>query len=254
MRTPLIAGNWKMNTTRQESTALVAGIVQALASLKGAEVVLCPPYPWLSLAKDQLAGATIKLGAQNVHQEEKGAFTGEVSIGMLAGLCDYVIIGHSERRQYFQETDALVNKKAKLALKAGVRPIVCVGERAEERQAAQTEAVITRQVRGALDGVANTDALAFAYEPVWAIGSGTPATSAQAQEVAVLIRRLLAAQFGASAAQGVRILYGGSVTDQNISEFMRQPDIDGGLIGGASLKADVFVNLVKRAVETKLSI
>ena len=247
MRTPLIAGNWKMNTTIAEAEALVKEMIGPLNRLSGAEVLLCPPFVSLEAAGRLLRGTTIKLGAQNMHDEAKGAFTGEVSPSMLAGLCEYVILGHSERRMYFHEDDAFINRKVAAALGAGLKPILAVGERLEEREAGSTEVVVTRQVRGGLEGIAASEALVVAYEPVWAIGTGMAASAGEAQDTIALIRGLLAQQYGDPFAQQTRILYGGSVNPANIAELIGQPDIDGGLVGGASLKAEDFVSLVRQA-------
>ena len=246
-RTPIVAGNWKMNTDVAGSLALVRGLRQRLEAARGVERVLCPPFTSLASVKDELAGSEIAVGAQNLFWEDKGAYTGEVSPLMLKPLCDYVIIGHSERRQYFGETDETVNKRIKAALRHGLKAIVCVGENLEQNKAGQTESLITSQVRGGLAGVANLDNLVVAYEPVWAIGTGLAATAEDAARVAGLIRRTLAELYGADAAQAVRIQYGGSVTAANIAEFMREPDIDGALVGGASLKADDFAAIVEAA-------
>ena len=251
MRTPLIAGNWKMNTTLAEAKALSEELRPQLDALKGVEKVVCPPFVSIPSVAHALRGSTVQVGAQNMHHEAKGAFTGEVSPVMLKGFAHYVILGHSERRQYFQEDDALINKKMLAALANGLKPILCVGERLEEREGARTEEVITRQVKGGLAGVPANEALVVAYEPIWAIGTGRAATGAIANETIGLIRRLLARQYGDPFAQKVRILYGGSVTPQNIAEFMGQPEIDGGLVGGASLKASDFVTLTRLAAEAK---
>jgi triosephosphate isomerase len=250
MRKPIVAGNWKMNKTAAEAKALVEGLKAALGEVDQVDVVLCPPFTALHAVAQAIAGTRMDLGAQNMHQEKSGAFTGEVAADMLreAG-CHYVILGHSERRQYFHETDELVNRKAKAALAAGLHPIVCVGERLEEREAGQTEDVVSRQVKGSLAGLGANDLLrtVIAYEPVWAIGTGKTATPAQAQEVHALIRRRLKEMAGDAVAQSVRIQYGGSVKASNARELFHQPDIDGGLIGGASLEAGSFAEIVKGA-------
>ena len=249
MRIPLIAGNWKMNTTLAEAEALAREMRESLSAIGGVESVLCPPFVSLAAVGAVLRGSPVKLGAQNMHHEPQGAFTGEVAPAMLAGLCDYVILGHSERRMYFHEDDAFINKKVAAALAAGPKPILAVGERLEEREAGRTEEVVTRQVRGGLDGMPASDGLVIAYEPVWAIGTGLAASGAEANETIGLIRRLAAEQYGDGFAQQLRILYGGSVTPQNVAEFMGQPEIDGGLVGGASLKAADFVSLVRQAAQ-----
>jgi triosephosphate isomerase len=206
---------------------------------------------FLALSRDVLAGSTIKVGAQNVFWEEKGAFTGEVSPPMLSDFCEYVIVGHSERRKYFGETDETVNRRLKAALAQGLRPIFCIGETAEEREAGRTEEVLLRQVRGGLAGIEIGPGFVVAYEPVWAIGTGVPATGEMANETIGLIRRELASLYGGELAQAARIQYGGSVDGANIAEFMAEPEIDGALVGGASLKADVFTAIVSEAARLK---
>ena len=251
MRKPIVAGNWKMNITRAETAALVAGIKTEAGNIHTVETVICVPFTDLDTAAQALKGSSIGLGAQNVHWAEKGAFTGEISTAMLKELgVNYVIIGHSERRQYFGETDDSVNKRTKAALAAGLKPIVCVGETLAEREAGQTTKVVERQVRAGLAGLAGTDwdKLVIAYEPVWAIGTGKTATTAQAQEVHAFIRKLLAELAGAEAAAKIRIQYGGSMKPENAKELMSQPDIDGGLIGGASLEAKSFADIVRGAI------
>lgn len=248
MRTPFIAGNWKMNKTIAETRALIADLRGALPAGESVEVAVCPPFVALAAAKEALAGSTIKLGAQNAHPEPKGAFTGEVSVAMLAGLVDYVIIGHSERRQLFGESDAFVNAKVLAVLAAGLRPILCVGETLAENEAGQTEAVLERQVREDLVNV-SADAVArvtIAYEPIWAIGTGRAATAADAQSRIAFIRAQLRQKYG-PVADAVRIQYGGSVTPANAREILSQPDIDGALVGGASLKAGDFAAIVAAA-------
>jgi triosephosphate isomerase len=247
-RIPLLAGNWKMHGTRPEATALVEGIAAGIAGVSGREALVAPPYTALETVARLLHGTSILLAAQNVHGEPKGAFTGEVSATMLAELgCTHVIIGHSERRQYFGETDELVATKVQRARAHQLTPIVCVGETLGEREAEQTLTVIDRQVRRGLLGCdpAAIGALIVAYEPVWAIGTGKVATPGQAQEVHAHIRQILAEVHGQDAAGACRILYGGSVKPDNIDELMRQADIDGALVGGASLQIDSFVRIVK---------
>ena len=251
MRVPLIAGNWKMNTTVSEAVALVKEMRQGLDEIKGVEKVLCPPFISLSAIKDLIKGTSIKLGAQNIYFEEKGAFTGEVSPLMLAELCEFVIIGHSERRQHFGETNKIVNKKVRAALKAGLKPILCVGEKLEETNAGRTVELVTQQLRLSLAGIDYPGGFIIAYEPVWAIGTGRTATGKQSNEVIGLIRSRIAELYGEIAAQDVRILYGGSVTSDNIAEFGQQPEIDGALVGGASLKADEFLSIVRQTAEIK---
>jgi triosephosphate isomerase len=252
VRTPIIAGNWKMNYGPTEAEEFVAGILPGLHELHGIERVLCPPSVSLTTVFGAIAGSEVKLGAQNMYYEPKGAYTGEISPTMLQGLCEYVILGHSERRAYFGETDELVNKKAQAALKYDLRPIVCVGERLEQREAGETEQLIRAQVQGSLGGLPaeRVPEVVVAYEPIWAIGTGKAATAQDALTVVQLIRALLADLYGADAAEAVRIQYGGSVTATNVSEFLSLPDIDGALVGGASLKPE-FVELVRATVEAK---
>jgi triosephosphate isomerase len=247
MRKPIIAGNWKMHKTIAETVALIKDLAP-LAGGAAAAVVVCPPFTALAAAKAALAGTAIGLGAQDMHWEQQGAFTGEVSAPMLrdAG-CDYVIIGHSERRQYFAETDETVNKKLHAAIAGGLIPIVCVGETLAEREGGATERVVDRQVRRGLAGLTpeQAAALVIAYEPVWAIGTGRTASSEDANAVCAFIRRLVAELYGQAAADAVRIQYGGSVKPENIAELMGKSDIDGALVGGASLDAATFAKIVK---------
>lgn len=250
MRKPLVAGNWKMNKTVKEASALVAEMLPGLQAVPAVERVLCPPYPSLMLISAMLTGTGIGLGAQNMYWEESGAYTGEVSPAMVKEFCDYVILGHSERRTYFGETDETVNRKVKAALNKGLTPIVCVGETLSENKAGITADVVTRQVRSGLEGLnqAQAEKIVIAYEPVWAIGTGLAATGEVANKVvADYIRATLKKQFGEAVAQGVRVLYGGSVTAANAAEFFGQPEIDGALVGGASLKAAEFVSIVEAA-------
>jgi triosephosphate isomerase len=251
VRLPIIAGNWKMNTSIDQAVELVKGMRDALHAIDGVEKVLCPPFISLGAVRQIIAASSVRLGAQNMYFEEKGAYTGEVSPLMLAGLCEYVILGHSERRQYFAETDEIVNRKVKAALQAGLLPILCVGERLEENEAGRTEEVVTRQVKGGLAGIDSPDSLVVAYEPIWAIGTGKAATGEQANATIGLIRDTLASLYGADFAGGTRIQYGGSVTAANIAEFISQPEIDGGLVGGASLKAAEFVSIVEQTANAK---
>lgn len=248
MRTKIVAGNWKMNKTPGEGAALIADIRKQLGEEAcPVEVVVCPPFTGLDAAAKALAGSKISLGAQNMHGDEFGPFTGEVSAAMLQELgVRYVILGHSERRSGFGETDVIVNKKVKAALAAGLTPIVCVGETLEERDANKTDKVVTNQVRDSLVGLgADLRKIVVAYEPVWAIGTGKTASPAQAQEVHALIRRVLSAISDGQTAAAIRIQYGGSMKPENARELMSQPDIDGGLIGGASLKAHEFAAIVR---------
>jgi len=250
MRTKIVAGNWKMNKTASEAAALIDGIKAELEGVTGVDVVVCPPATDLKDAAAAVEGSTIGLGAQNVHWEESGAFTGEVSAAMLKDLgVTYVIIGHSERRQYFGETDETVNKRTKAALAAGLIPLVCVGETLEERDSGQMESIVVNQVKeGLADLGDDLGKVVVAYEPVWAIGTGRTASPAQAQEVHALIRRTLAEISSGDVANTIRIQYGGSMKPDNAVELLSQPDIDGGLIGGAALKADSFAAIVKAAV------
>ena len=248
MRTPVIAGNWKMYNTIEESRALVRGLKKEVAGVGGVEVIVAPVFTSIAAVVAEAHGSAIKVAAQNMHWEDRGAYTGEISAGMLTDAgCTHVIIGHSERRQYFAETDDTVNKKVVAALKAGLTPIMCVGETLPQREAGSTISVVATQVRGGLAGMAAGDVarIIIAYEPVWAIGTGRTATPAQAEEVHRAIRGILAGIAGAGVADSLRILYGGSVKPDNIDELMREPDIDGALVGGASLKADSFARIVK---------
>jgi triosephosphate isomerase (TIM) len=248
-RTPIIAANWKMNNDLTESAALIDGLRQRLTA-GGVEVVLCPPFIALAHAAEQLRGSAIVLGAQNMHWADKGAYTGEISALMLKSLVRYIIIGHSERRQYFGETDETVNRKVRAACQHGLTPILCVGENPAQYEAGATAAVIDGQIRAALREVDAQAArtLVVAYEPVWAIGTGKAASGAGANAVIGLtIRGALSDLFGEPCAQSVRIQYGGSVSPANIREFMQQPDIDGALVGGASLKLNDFAALVAAA-------
>ena len=249
MPTPIVAGNWKMNTTLDEAIALLSQLCDDLDAIPGVEKVVCPPFISLAAASSLLEGTSIGLGAQNMHHEAKGAYTGEVSPDMLAGLCQYVILGHSERRQYFGETDESVNRKVKAALEVGLRPILCVGERLEERQAGSAEEVVVRQLRGALEGVPSADTLVVAYEPVWAIGTGVAATPDDAEAMMTTIRRCLSELYGEDAAVEVPLLYGGSVTPGNVADYASQPNVNGALVGGASLNAASFVEIARRVAE-----
>lgn len=252
MRKPFVAGNWKMNKSVEQARALIADLLPGLQAVGSVERVLCPPFIALGAAADLLKDSGVGLGAQNLHWEASGAYTGEVSPAMVKELCDYVIIGHSERRAYFGETDETVNRKVKAALAIGLTPIVCVGETLAENEAGQTSAVISRQM---LDGLKDLTpeqgaALVIAYEPVWAIGTGRAASGPGANAVlADCIRPALKQLFNAEVAAGVRILYGGSVTAANAAEFFGQPDIDGALVGGASLKVADFTAIVQAAAK-----
>jgi triosephosphate isomerase len=251
MRRPLIAGNWKMNTKLEEAESLVRAMLVELNSIEGVEKVLCPPFISLANIKELIKGASIMLGAQNMYFEDKGAYTGEISPLMLVDLCDFVILGHSERRQYFAETDEIINKKVKKALETGLKPILCVGESLEDNEAGRTEQKITKQVNTGLGGISPTSQLVIAYEPIWAIGTGRAATGKQANATISLIRSVTTNVWNKEAADAVRILYGGSVTSSNIAEFIAEADIDGALVGGASLKANEFVSIVKQTASLK---
>lgn len=252
MKPMLMAGNWKMHKLTGEAKRLASDLRDALSDVdRPVGVLLCPPFTALAEVAAVVAGSSIQLGAQNLHWEEKGAFTGEVSAPMLkdAG-CDYVIIGHSERRRLFGETDEAVNKKIRAALAAGLKAVVCVGETERQRDEGETEAVVERQVREGLAGLSTRQMadVAIAYEPVWAIGTGKNATPEQAQEVHALIRNLISGSFGETAASSLLILYGGSVKPDNAGELLAQPDINGALVGGASLDADSFEKIVRAGV------
>jgi triosephosphate isomerase len=254
MRKPFIAGNWKMYKTIDETVALIQALRAELDSVDGCDVAVCPPSIALAAARQALAGSTIGLGAQNMYWEEQGAFTGEVSPVMLRGLCDYVIIGHSERRNVFGETDEWVNKKLHAALAHDLKPILCVGENLQQNQAGETVVFVGGQVRAAFEGVTAEQArtITVAYEPIWAIGTGVPATGEGANEIiGAAVRDVLTELFGDDVAQAMRIQYGGSVKPANIVEFMSQPEIDGALVGGASLKAADFAAIVKDGLAAK---
>ncbi|CAM3699653.1 triose-phosphate isomerase [Marinicrinis lubricantis] len=249
MRKPIIAGNWKMFKTVQEAVSFAEG-VKGKAEIEGVESVICAPFTSLPALTEALKGTSIKIGAQNLHWEDQGAFTGEISGVMLKDLgVHYVIIGHSERRAYFAETDETVNKKVHAAFKHGLTPIVCVGEKLEEREAGQTKSVCKEQTDAALKGLTAEQAAqtVIAYEPIWAIGTGKSSTSADANEVISYIREQVAAAFGADTAAKIRIQYGGSVKPENVAEYMGQSDIDGALVGGASLEPASYIQLVEGA-------
>ncbi len=245
-RKPIIAGNWKMNNTIAETKALVEELKPLVAGAK-CDVVICTPYTDLATAVELTKGSNIKVGAENVHWAEKGAFTGEISAKMLVELgVEYVIIGHSERRQYFGETDATVNARTKAALSAGLKPIICVGETLDQREKNRTKSVVRKQINGAFEGIDAEELknIVVAYEPVWAIGTGKTATSDQAEETIKNIRSMIAKLYGRKLANKLRIQYGGSMNPKNVKELMAMPNIDGGLIGGASLKAVDFSQVV----------
>jgi len=249
MRPPLIAGNWKMNGLVKEARDLAAALRKELASHAAPpDVLVCPPFLALSAVREILEGSPIRMGAQDVHWEAKGAFTGEVSLGMLQDVgCTAVILGHSERRHILGETNEMVNRKLKACLAAGLLPIVCVGELLEERNMGVTREVVERQISKGLEGLSPEDVakIVIAYEPVWAIGTGKTATPRQAGEVHHYLRKLITQKSGEAVGKGIRILYGGSVSPDNVKELMAEEDIDGALVGGASLKVDSFVKIVR---------
>jgi len=251
MRKPLIAANWKMNTTPSEAVDLVKQMLPALDAVSGVETLICPPFISLVAVSELLRQSRVMLGAQNAYYEEKGAFTGEVSPLMLSGLCRYVILGHSERRSLFGESSQVVNKKVKAAIKSGLKPILCVGESLTDNDGGRTESVVTAQLKESLDGILEAVGLVIAYEPVWSIGTGRAASGTQANSTIKMIRDVLATLIGWQTADATRILYGGSVNAANIAEFIEQPEIDGALVGGASLKAAEFVSIVKQAASIK---
>ncbi|MDR3256458.1 MAG: triose-phosphate isomerase [Endomicrobium sp.] len=247
MRKPLMAGNWKMNKTIPEAISVVKALKSAVADVTDVEILICPTFTALYAVSNEVKDSNINIGAQSLFWETKGAFTGEVSPVMVKDTgCSYVIIGHSERRQYFGETDEIINKKMKAAITIGLTPIVCIGETLKERECNITFKVIEKQTRGGLTGLTLEQAalVVIAYEPVWAIGTGKTATPDQAQEVHAFVRKIYAEMYK-DAAEKIRILYGGSVNSGNVSELMKKPDIDGGLVGGASLEVESFAKLVK---------
>jgi triosephosphate isomerase len=253
MRKPIMAGNWKMNRTPAEAIELVRGLRPMVTPYAAqVETVVCPPFLALPAVAEALHGVEIGVGAQNMHWADSGAYTGEVSAPMLSGLAKYVIIGHSERRQYFAETDEGVNKKARAALAHGITPIICVGETLEQNEAGITSSFVSGQVRAAFTGISAEDAIrtVIAYEPIWAIGTGKTATPEVAQQVCgTVVRAAIAELYGDEMAGALRVQYGGSANEKNIRELMEQPDIDGALIGGASLKAEAFAEMVRIAAE-----
>jgi triosephosphate isomerase len=254
MRKPIIAGNWKMYKTVEEGVELVREMRRTLNAIESVESVVCPPFIAIPAVADALRGSQVGVGAQNMFWAEQGAYTGEIAPGMLQGWCQYVILGHSERRQYFGETDEGVNKKAHAAFAHGLIPIICVGENLAENQAGQTDAVVRGQVVGALAGLtaAQAASLVIAYEPVWAIGTGLNAEPADANRViGISIRGTVAELYDEATAQAVRIQYGGSTKPSNIAAFMQMSDIDGALVGGASLKASDFVEMVRATAEVR---
>jgi triosephosphate isomerase len=246
MRKWIVAGNWKMHNTVGESIALAQAIKEGAKGIQNGEVVIAPPFTSLSSVGEAIKGSQVFLAAQNMHYEDKGAFTGEIAPGMLTDLgCTYVLIGHSERRKYFFERDEDINLKVKKALAVGLKPILCVGETEDERVKGVTQVVVEKQIKKALSDVEKIDNVVIAYEPVWAIGTGKVATSAQAEEVHSLIRSILKELYG-DVSQNIRILYGGSVTKENIGELIGMENIDGALVGGASLKPDAFLGIIQQ--------
>ena len=240
-----------MNTDLPGALQLASAVMERLEATESVETIVCPPFVSLGAVAALLRGSGVAIGAQNIHQEDSGAFTGETSAQMLVDLCSYVILGHSERRQHFGETDEIVSLKVRAAQKAGLKPIVCVGEDLADREGGGAEAVVAKQVRDSLAGAVGSADISVAYEPVWAIGTGRAATPELAQAMMSHIRNVLGSVFGTDVAAEVSLLYGGSVNAGNIADFMDQPDINGGLVGGASLDADLFVDIVRRAhVET----
>jgi len=247
-RRKFIAGNWKMNTTLEEARTLAKDIVNTMGNVTDVDIAICPPYTNLLAVGEIIKGSNVKLGAQDVHWEAKGAFTGKVSCAMLKSVgVTYVIIGHSEQRQYFGETDETVNKKIKAALASGLLPIICVGETLDERKSGKMDSVIDRQVKGAFKEIPASDALkcTIAYEPVWAIGTGETATPQQANEAHIFIRNILSKLYNDETAGAIRIQYGGSMKPDNAKTLLEQSDVDGGLIGGASLKVNDFAGIVR---------
>ena len=247
----VVAGNWKMNTTVSEAAALAAGVRDGAASVSGVELVLCPPFVSLAAVSDAVKGSAVKVGAQNMHFEDSGAFTGEVSPGMLKGLCDYVILGHSERRKMFAETDASVNSKIKAAQAAGLKPILCVGETLEEREAGKASDIIGGQIRAGLASNSNTSDLIVAYEPIWAIGTGQAATPETAAEImgGVILETLRSLFSGAT--DNISLLYGGSMNASNAGDYASQDCIHGGLVGGAGLQAESFLQVAAAVAAAK---
>jgi len=252
MRKPMMAGNWKMNKTINEAVALARAIREQVNDVANVDCVVCPPFIDIPMVSAELMGSNIAVGAQNMHWAESGAYTGEISAAMLKNLATYVIIGHSERRQYFAETDESVNKKALAALAAGLTPIICVGETLEQNERGETQEFVSGQVKAALAGftAAQMADIVIAYEPIWAIGTGRAATAEQANDICGGVVRAAVGEFlGEEAAATIRILYGGSANDKNIGELMAKPDIDGALIGGAALKVESYASMVKTTSE-----
>lgn len=251
MPSPIVAGNWKMNTDMAGAVELATAVGNGAGALSGVELVLCPPFVLLAAVRAAVAGTSVKIGAQNMHHEDSGAFTGETSASMLQGLCEYVILGHSERRQLFGETDELVNSKVKVAFEKGLIPVLCVGETLEQREAGQAHDTVSKQVRAGLDGINDIAGLVVAYEPVWAIGTGQAATPEIAAEVmGGAILEALRSLYPAAADQ-VPLLYGGSVNPGNAADYAAQSCIHGSLVGGASLRADQFLEVARLTAEAK---
>ena len=250
-RTAVIAGNWKCNMRLESAYQLASGIRERVEDIEGIEKIVCPPFIYLATVEVALSMSSIQLGAQDTHWEDDVAATGEVGPQQIEELCDFVIIGHSERRHQFGETDEMVNRKVKAALAAGLQPIMCAGELLSEREAGSTEEVLIRQTRSGLDGTEIPEGFIIAYEPVWAIGTGTAATAQDAEDAIALVRNEVAMTFGEAKAGTVRILYGGSVTPDNIADFMSRDGIDGALVGGASLKVDSFAGIVENAAKAR---
>ncbi len=247
MRRPFIAGNWKMNLNRAEAVALAGGVAEGAKDIDGVDLAVCPPSVYLDAVADALSGSKVALGAQNMYHQPKGAFTGEISAAMLTDIgCKYVVLGHSERRHILGESDPQINKKVLAALDAGLVPIVCVGEMLEQRTAGATMDVITGQFAGSLAGLSaeQFSKVVIAYEPVWAIGTGEVATPEQAEEVHLGLRKIIETRYNEKVAQAVRIQYGGSVKPENAADLLGQPNIDGALVGGASLKVDSFMGII----------
>jgi len=247
-RKPILAGNWKMHKNRTDATELAKALVANVGDVTEADVVVCPVYTSLDAVLEAVKDSNIKVGAQNCHFEEQGAYTGEISVAMLKEVgVDYIIVGHSERRQFFNETDKDINAKAKTIFKHGLTPIICVGETLEERESEKTSDVVSTQIKGCLEGLSSEQVAqsVIAYEPVWAIGTGKTASKEQAQEVHAIIRKLVADLYDSATAEAVRIQYGGSVKPNNVKELMEQPDIDGALVGGAALEPESFSAIVK---------
>jgi triosephosphate isomerase (TIM) len=251
MRIPVIAANWKMNTTIPEANDIVKAMITELDGIKQVQKIICPPFISLESIGRLIRSTSMELGAQNMYFEMKGAYTGEISSLMLKELCQYVILGHSERRMYFGETNDIINKKLKAALETGLAPIFCIGERLEENEKGITRDVVGRQLVEGLKGIKYSEAIIIAYEPVWAIGTGKAATGKQANDTISYIRETVGKIWNNEAANAIRILYGGSVTAGNIAEFISEPDIDGGLVGGASLKPQEFISITRKTFEIK---